>query len=65
MFGVCRVYLVSEAAQVELKGGRVQAPATRVEHRHERGEQRGLHLGLTLVHFSAQRKHILWDKLGA
>ena len=21
--------------------------------------------GLTLVHFSAQRKHILWDRLGA
>jgi len=21
--------------------------------------------GLTLVHFSAQRKHILWDALGA
>ena len=21
--------------------------------------------GLTLVHYSAQRKHILWDRLGA
>ena len=28
-------------------------------------ESPATHQGLTLVHFSAQRKHILWDTLGA
>jgi len=33
--------------------------------RGRRGSGRVSGQGLTLVHFSAQRKHILWDTLGA
>ena len=36
----------------------------RVE-REQFARQRALRQGLTLVHFSAQRKHILWDTFGA
>jgi len=36
-----------------------RAPAPRRHHRVAAQQ------GLTLVHYSAQRKHILWDTLGA
>jgi hypothetical protein len=60
-----RVYFVSETAQVELKCGRVKAPAGvqegAVDHLlevrlavHSAGHQ-----GLTLVHFSTQLEQLL------
>jgi len=60
------VQLVTETAQVELKCGRVQAPGAGLttdplHHVHAVPQQQGL----TLVHFAAQREHVLWDMLGA
>jgi len=79
--GWYRVYVVSETAQVELRSGRVSAPASRLAPMHApSGPLHVLHTlhvhsrhaavhaasrtqGLTLVQFSAQLKHVLWDTL--
>jgi hypothetical protein len=37
---------------------------TRVQNASDLGRRGGQHLGVTFVHFSAQRKHLLWDILG-
>jgi hypothetical protein len=64
--GVFRVDFVSETAQVELKGGRVLAPAStprlsdpRTMRNHPPSPQ---YQGLTLVHFSAKLKRLLCDR---
>jgi len=62
--------------QVELKSGRVKAPAMEpMVSTHTRNAMRDVMSawsyggltstqGLTLVHYSAQCKHILWDPMG-
>jgi len=78
---VFEIYYASETAQVELESGRVKAPALgpRPDPTPDPGlcgnvapsevaARRPLAApgqGLTLVHFSAQRKHFLWDTFGA
>ena len=56
-----RVYLVSETAQVELKSGRVQAPATWTPRRRRQCSRScwRRRQGLTLIHFSAQPETFL------
>jgi len=44
-------------------GGGAELPHARVPRAHPAA--RAARQGLTLVHISAQRKHILWDTLGA
>jgi len=74
---VSRVCFVSETARVKLKSGRVQVPADRVSilaavltmspNRRYRGcftpiTPPTTDQGLTLLHFSAQRKRFVWDR---
>jgi len=66
--GIFTVCFVPETAHFELKSGRVSAPARSAPFcstlmsawcwmkRLAAGQ------GLTLVHFSAQRKRLLWDR---
>ena len=50
---------LTKCAYVDRKSGRTEAPALALVLNWSRPQ------GLTLVHFSAQRKHILWDWSGA
>ena len=70
--GCLWVILCQTRLRLSWKSGRVYAPArVGVQHcqlrqtrePHVRDEAR--HQGLTLVHFSAKRKHVLLDTLGA
>jgi hypothetical protein len=93
VFKVCRVFLVTDTAQVELRSGRVQAPAAVVDSAVAQGaaahgaaapgtaaaaaaasasraaavaacptSNTAAKQGLTLVRFSAQCKHFLWER---